>query len=68
MVAEAEAIHTTCSRGIVEHRKEKARFDSLAKQVEEKKTEITSVANGVFQVSQSVFQTSLASFWGVRLL
>ena len=54
LVAEAEAIHTTCSRGIVEHRKEKARFDSLAKQVEEKKAEITSVANGVFQVSCSL--------------
>eukprot|EP00750_Incisomonas_marina_P029366 INCI7168.5.p1 GENE.INCI7168.5~~INCI7168.5.p1 ORF type:complete len:2647 (+),score=550.22 INCI7168.5:170-7942(+) len=52
LVAEAEAIHTTCSRGIVEHRKEKARFDSLAKQVEEKKAEITSVANGVFQVPE----------------
>jgi hypothetical protein len=52
LVADAFATHSTCSRGLVEHRRERQRFEALVEVLREKHHEVTTVSNGVAQVPE----------------
>lgn len=48
----AEAMHTSCARGLVEQRKQSQRCKILCELLEQKQSEITNVSNGVFEVPE----------------